>query len=151
MTQDVIETRAAEPDGGNTRPTEEEPMTTTAPDLTTTVDLWLQAYGETDPEIRAELLARVWAPEGILADPPFTGTGPAEIAGLVAAAQAQFPGHTFRRTSEIDAHHELARYTWEMVAPDGTPALAGTDVVLVDGDGRLAYVAGFFGEPTPLG
>ena len=125
-------------------------MTTTTTDLTTTVDTWLRAYGETDPAVRAELIATVWSPAGVLADPPFTGTGPDEIAALVAAAQAQFPGHTFRRTSEIDAHHDLARYTWEMVGPDGMPALAGTDVALVGADGRLAHVAGFFGDPAPL-
>jgi hypothetical protein len=125
-------------------------MTTTTATLNTTVDTWLRAYGETDAAVRAELIAQVWAPEGVLADPPFTGTGHDEITGLIAAAQAQFPGHTFRRTSEIDAHHDLARYTWEMVGPDGTPALAGTDVVLVGDDGRLTYVAGFFGEPAPL-
>lgn len=123
-------------------------MTTTVT-LETTVDTWLQAYGETDDAIRADLIAQVWAPDGVLVDPPFHGTGHAEIAALTRAAQEQFPGHTFLRTSEIDAHHDLARYTWELVGPDGTAAVAGTDVALVGADGRLRYVAGFFGEPTP--
>jgi len=126
-------------------------MTTTATNLTATVDTWLRAYGETDVAARVDLIERVWAPEGVLADPPFTGTGHEEIVGLIGAAQEQFPGHTFRRTSEIDAHHDLGRYTWEMVGPDGTAALAGTDVVLIGEDGRLRYVAGFFGQPAPLG
>ena len=122
---------------------------TTTRDLTATVDTWLQAYGETDAAARAALIEQVWAPEGVLVDPPFSGTGHAEIAALAGAAQGQFPGHTFRRTSEIDAHHDLARYTWELVGPDGTLAVAGTDVALVGEDGRLQYVAGFFGEPAP--
>ncbi|HUR73385.1 MAG TPA: nuclear transport factor 2 family protein, partial [Sporichthya sp.] len=125
---------------------------TTTLDLThrleKTVDTWLQAYGETDAATRAALIEQVWAPDGVLVDPPFTGTGHAEITDLAGAAQGQFPGHTFRRTSELDAHHDLARYTWELVGPDGTPAVAGTDVVLVGEDGRLRYVAGFFGEPA---
>ncbi|GAA0614726.1 nuclear transport factor 2 family protein [Sporichthya brevicatena] len=122
-------------------------MTTTVT-LELTVDTWLQAYGEPDEAARAALIAEVWAPDGVLADPPFTGTGHAQILALTGAAQGQFPGHTFRRTSELDAHHDLARYTWELVAPDGTAVLAGTDVVLVDDAGRLRYVAGFFGEPA---
>src|SRR4051812_17154048 len=115
----------------------EDPMTATTTNLTATVDTWLRAYGEPDPAIRTELIAQVWAAEGVLVDPPFSGTGHDEIGGLVAAAQGQFPGHTFRRTSEIDAHHDLARYTWELVGPDGTPAVAGTDVVLLGEDGRI--------------
>ena len=123
-------------------------MTTTVT-LETTVDTWLQAYGETDDATRAGLIAQAWAPDGVLVDPPFQGTGHAEIAALAGAAQGQFPGHTFLRTSEIDAHHDVARYTWELVGPDGVTAVAGTDVALVGADGRLRYVAGFFGEPTP--
>ena len=122
-------------------------MTTTVT-LETTVDTWLQAYGEPDDAIRAALIAQVWAPDGVLVDPPFQGTGHDEIAALAGAAQAQFPGHTFLRTSEIDAHHDLGRYTWELVGPDGTAAVTGTDVVLLGEDGRLRYVAGFFGEPA---
>lgn len=119
-------------------------------DLSTTVDTWLRAYGEPDPDKRAALIAEVWAPEGTLVDPPFTGTGPDEITALAGAAQGQFPGHTFRRTSGIDAHHDLARYTWELVGPDGTIAVGGTDVVALAADGRLLRVAGFFGDPPAL-
>ncbi len=118
--------------------------------LENTVDTWLHAYGETDDATRAALIERVWDPDGVLVDPPFSGTGHAEITALAGAAQGQFPGHTFRRTSAIDAHHDVARYTWELVGPDGTVAVAGTDVVLLGADGRLHYVAGFFGEPAPV-
>src|SRR3954463_11323628 len=128
----------------------EDPMTATTTDLTATVDTWLRAYGEPDPAIRAELIAQVWAPEGVLVDPPFSGTGRDEIAGLVAAAQGQFPGHTFRRTSEIDAHHDLARYTWELVGPDGPRGAAGPAPAFLGGVGRPQLVAGSLGEPAPL-
>lgn len=115
-------------------------------DLTTTIDTWLDAYGEPDPVRRADLIARVWAPAGTLADPPFEGTGHAEISGLVTAALQQFPGHRFRRTSGVDAHHGFARYAWELVGPDGQLAVRGLDVVEVGGDGKLLRVTGFFGD-----
>ena len=67
---------------------------------------------------------------------------------MAAALQTQFPGHTFRRTSTIDAHHGFARYEWELVAPDGAVALAGLDVAEVGDDGRLRRVVGFLG-PIP--
>jgi hypothetical protein len=115
-------------------------------DLTTTVDTWLAAYGEPDGARRAEMIAQVWAPTGTLADPPFEGTGHAEISGLADTAQQRFPAHQFRRTSGIDSHHGFARYSWEFVGPDGAVAVAGLDLAQVDGDGRLLRVTGFFGE-----
>lgn len=115
-------------------------------DLTTTIDTWLDAYGEPDDTRRAGLIAQVWALEGTLADPPFEGTGHAEISGLVAAALQQFPGHRFRRTSGVDSHHGYARYSWELVGPEGQLAVSGLDMARVDEDGKLVLVAGFFGD-----
>ena len=43
-----------------------------------------------------------------------------ESAGLYGALAAQFPGHGFRRSTEVDLHHDAARYGWELTAPDGT-------------------------------
>jgi hypothetical protein len=65
---------------------------------------------------------------------------------MVAAAQARFPGHRFRRLSGIDAHHDLLRFAWELAAPDGTVTVAGIDVGAVAPDGRLRAITGFFGD-----
>lgn len=64
---------------------------------------------------------------------------------MFAAVQAQFPRNAFRRTSIVDQHHDAARYEWELVAPDGTISVTGTDFVRLASDGRLATVVGFFG------
>lgn len=125
-------------------------MTTTAPDLTTVVDTHLAAYGEPDAAIRERLLAEAWAPDGVLLDPPITGEGRDGIARAAAALQQQFPGHGFRRTTAVDAHHGVARYGWVLESPDGTAVLAGLDVADVDAEGRLRRIVGFFGEPEPL-
>ena len=37
------------------------------------------------------------------------------------------------------------RYGWELVGPDGTVAVDGTDIVEIDDDGRLTRIVGFFG------
>lgn len=120
------------------------------PALTTTIDTWLDAYGEPDDTRRADLIGQVWASTGTLADPPFEGTGVAEIHALAGAAQQQFPGHRFRRTSGIDSHHQYARYTWDLLDPDGGIAVAGLDVARVDEHGKLVQIAGFFGDPPAL-
>jgi hypothetical protein len=127
-------------------PTELAPTELAPTELATTIDTHLAAYGETDSGRRGAMIAAVWAPNGILADPPIDGAGHAGINEMLGAVQSQFPGHTFRRTSDIDAHHGLARYGWEMVAADGSVSLTGMDVAELDADGKLARVAGFFGD-----
>jgi hypothetical protein len=122
----------------------------TVDDLTATVDRHLAAYGDPDVDRRRAAIALAWHPEGRLVDPPIEGTGHAGIDEVAAAVQRLYPGHTFRRSTAVDAHHEFARYGWELVAPDGTVAGHGVDVVRVTGDGRLAGVVGFLGEPGPL-
>ena len=125
-------------------------MTTTVPatDLTATIDGNLAAYGNPDGAARRAQLEKVWAADGALIDPPIDGTGIAGIDALMAAVQSQFPGHTFRRTSGVDAHHDVARYSWAMVAPDGSVSLEGLDVAVVDAEGRLTKILGFMG-PLP--
>ena len=115
-------------------------------DLTTTIDTHLAAYCEPDAERRAALVAQVWSPQGQLVDPPMEGEGLEAIAGLGDVVVTHYPGHTFQRTTNVDEHHGYARYGWALVAPDGTPAVTGTDIATVDSDGRLVKVIGFFGE-----
>lgn len=119
---------------------------TTAPTETAAlVDTHLEAYAEPDRARRTELLAQVWADDGQLLDPPFDGTGIAAIADLVDTVLEHFPGHAFRRTTAVDEHHAYARYGWELVGPDGTVAVGGTDVAEIV-DGRIVRVVGFFGD-----
>jgi hypothetical protein len=112
------------------------------------IDSHLAGYCEPDSVRRAALLSDVWEAHGILLDPPLTGTGPDEIAALVDVVLQHYPGHRFVRTSGIDAHHDHARYTWALTAPDGTASVIGTDVATIV-DGRLSRIIGFFGDLAP--
>jgi len=115
-----------------------------------TIDRYLDAYGDPDETTRRAKIDEVFAADATLSDPPFSATGADELHGAFGAVQAQFPGHPFRRTSAVDTHNGAARYSWALVNPDGEPALAGADFVLLAPDGRLARVVGFFGDPEPL-
>jgi SnoaL-like domain len=118
--------------------------------ITETIDTHLAGYCEADPERRRTLLDQVWAADGELVDPPLEGRGPEAIAALVDIVLQHYPDHRFRRTSEVDVHHDHARYAWELVGPDGTVAVAGLDVATLDADGRLTRIIGFFGELPAL-
>lgn len=115
-------------------------------DITTTVDTYLSAYTDPDTERRAALIAAAWTEDGRLVDPPLTGEGHDGISAAADALQQQFAGHRFRRVSDVDDHHGMLRFAWELVAPDGTVVLTGLDVGEVAEDGRLARITGFFGE-----
>ena len=65
---------------------------------------------------------------------------------MIAAVQAQFPGLVMRRTSAVDAHHDLVRFTWALGAPGAEPTFAGVDVAKFDADGKLHRIIGFAGE-----
>ena len=117
-------------------------------DLQSTIDTYLDAYGEPDVDRRAKLVDEVWAEDGALIDPPLDATGRAGISDMAGAVQASYAGHTFRRTSGIDHHHGFARYEWELVSPDGTTALSGLDLAEIGDDGLIRRVVGFLG-PIP--
>ena len=121
-------------------------MTDLTTDVTTTVDGYLAAWNERDPQRRAELIERVWAPDGQLIDPPMAGERHEGISAMAEAMHTHYEGHRFERISGVDAHHEHVRFAWQLVGPDGQVALTGLDVADVAGDGRLARVVGFFGD-----
>ncbi len=118
-------------------------------DVETTVDTYLAAWSEPDEVRRADMIGAAWTVDGRLTDPPLAGEGHDGINEMATALQVHYPGHTFRRTSGIDTHHEYVRFSWDLVGPDGTAAITGIDVGELSEDGRLQRITGFFGDlPT---
>jgi hypothetical protein len=155
---DSTETNSTETNSTETNSTESTSTTASAAaitsdrgaDLTARIDAHLAAYCDPDPDRRAGPLADAWTADGRLVDPPMEATGPGAISGLADVVAQHYPGHVFRRTSMVDHHHEFARYSWALVAPDGSDAVTGLDVVRVAPDGRIAGIVGFFGDLTPV-
>jgi hypothetical protein len=105
-------------------------------------DRYFAAWNETDPDARLALIARTWTEDGTYLDPLLEGTGHAGIDAMMAAAQPQFDGARFVRTSEVDAHHDVVRFSWALGPEDG-PALAGVDFGVI-ADGRFRLITGYF-------
>lgn len=117
-------------------------------DLATTIDTHLAGYAEADPDRRRDLLTSVWATDGVLLDPPLEGDGIDAIIGCGDAVVTHYPGHRFVRTSGIDVHHGVARYSWELRDPSDATVLEGIDIAETGDDGRIRRIVGFFG-PLP--
>ena len=116
--------------------------TATATAIEQLVDRYIDAWNETDPAARRDLIAQTWTEDGTYLDPLLSAAGHAGIDGMIAAAQPQFDGARFRRTSDADAHHDVVRFSWAL-GPEDNLALAGVDFGVVAG-GRFRSITGFF-------
>jgi len=113
------------------------------------IDRYIDTWNETDPARRRALIDRTWTEDATYLDPLLQGAGRAGIDAMVQAVQARYPGNRFRRTSEVDVHHDRVRFSWTL-GPDGGPALAqGIDFGMLSSADLLAAVTGFLDLPAP--
>lgn len=121
---------------------------TTTPDLTV-IDTYLETWNETDAAKRGALIAASLGADLWYRDPMLEADGLDAYDQMIAAVQAQFPGLEMRRTSGVDAHRDLVRFTWALGAPGAEPTFAGLDVAKFDDDGKLHRIIGFAGNDVP--
>ncbi|MGY1624455.1 nuclear transport factor 2 family protein [Geodermatophilus sp. SYSU D00965] len=113
---------------------------TASPDLAAR---YLAAWNQTDPAARRAAVAELFTEDARYTDPLADVAGRDAIEATIAAVQTQFPGFVFRLAGPVDAHHEQVRFTWHL-GPEGEEApIAGFDVAVTDGDGRIRAVLGF--------
>ena len=117
-------------------------------DFTELAGRYIATWNETDPSARRAMVEETFSSSGRYVDPLADVTGHDQIDAFIAAAQAQFSGLTFRLAGNVDAHHDQARFTWELGpygdGDDGAEAVVvGFDVAQRDADGRLALILGF--------
>jgi hypothetical protein len=120
-------------------------ITENTTDITAIVDAYLATWNEPDAATRAALVEQAWAVDGRYVDPLQELTGHEELGTLAPTLDQHYPGHRISRTSDVDAHHNVVRFGWDLTAADGTVVIAGIDVGVVGEDGRLKGIAGFFG------
>ncbi len=128
-----------------------ETMMSEQTDIAAIVDTSLAALAEPDKAKRREMIMQAWAEDGSLTDPPLAGEGHDGLSQFADAVCEHYAGHSFRRTSAVDVHHDRFRYSWELVAADGSVTVAGIDVGDLAADGRLHTVTGFFGDLPAAG
>ena len=118
---------------------------------TRVIDRYIAIWNETDPARRRDLIASTWTEDASYLDPLVAAEGADAIDATIAAVQQQFPGFTFRLGGPVDAHHNLARFTWELAPKTDQEAIVvGFDVVVFAPDGRLQQVHGFLDKvPVP--
>ncbi|GAA1563790.1 nuclear transport factor 2 family protein [Actinomadura kijaniata] len=104
---------------------------------------YLAAWNQTDPGARRAALAEIWTHDGVYTDPMGVARGLEAIDAAIAAVQRQFPDLVFTLAGPVDAHHDIARFTWELGPAGGEPLVVGFDVAVFTREGRIGRVHGF--------
>src|ERR1700722_19767641 len=107
------------------------------------IDRYLACWNETDSTTRRDQITKTWADDASYIDPLVDARGHDAIDAAIAATQGQFPGHVFALAGPVDAHHDVARFSWGLGRDGKDPLVIGSDVASVGTDGRLARVVGF--------
>lgn len=107
------------------------------------VDRYLAIWNEKDSTRRRAMIEITWTEDATYVDPVMRSEGHEGIDRMIAAAQAQFPGHSFRLLEGPDAHNDRLRFRWTLGPADGPTIIDGSDFALIAADGRLASVSGF--------
>jgi hypothetical protein len=96
-----------------------------------------------DAAVRRANIRGLFAEQCSYTDPNATVLGHDGIDGLIGAVQKQFAGLSFVLGGSVDAHHDVARFTWHAMAPGRQePVAIGFDVLVMDGS-RIKQVVGF--------
>ncbi|GLQ90406.1 nuclear transport factor 2 family protein [Dyella flagellata] len=104
---------------------------------------YIRSWNETDSLRRLALLEEIYTEHARYTDPMITSTGWEAINATISAVQKMFPGHVFGLLGEVDAHHDMMRFRWQLSEPGANePLVIGFDVAVLE-DGRISHVCGF--------
>jgi hypothetical protein len=110
--------------------------------FTDLIDRYIAIWNETDVERRRNLIAQTWTENSSYVDPLIQAEGHTGIDAMVQGVQERFPGYRFRRASDVDAHNDRVRFSWELVQEGGPSLAGGVDFGVIVG-GRLQVITGF--------
>ncbi|MFF0288051.1 nuclear transport factor 2 family protein [Streptomyces sp. NPDC005262] len=108
------------------------------------VQRYFAAWNAATPEDLAKAVAAAFTEDATYTDPLADVRGHDGLATAIGGARQQFPGFEFQLTGTPDGHHDIVRFSWDLVSTaDGSAPAAGSDVITLDDDGRISSVNGF--------
>ena len=109
------------------------------------IDSYCAAWNEECEQNRLTLLRSCMIEDAVYVDPTTSLKGLAQLSEHIAAVFKRFPRSKIIRTSGIDHHHGIGRFSWVKELHDGSRLADSIDVVEFAADGKLHRVIGFFG------
>ncbi|MCZ6639998.1 MAG: nuclear transport factor 2 family protein [Gammaproteobacteria bacterium] len=108
---------------------------------------YFQAWNEPVVDKRDALLKNCWADNAEYTDPGTHAKGRAALSMEIGnfLSNEQLKGFSIVQASNIDVHHRVFRFQWEMRDSDGNAVTPGMDYGEYDDQGRITKIVGFFG------
>jgi hypothetical protein len=123
-------------------------------DITELVGRFVGVWNEPDAEARRRTITSLWSKNGATLHKTAENSarGYEAIEARVASAYEKWVrtgGFVFKSRNNVDAHHDVVKFGWQMVpVGGGEPAATGVDVLILDDDGRIR-VDYMFNDPDP--
>lgn len=108
------------------------------------------AWQQADAGKRLDLLKACFAEDGRYVDPTAEVRGRTGLCDHIEDVLQSSDGRV-ELTSKPTNHHDVVHFTWHMIGPDGREYVSGHDFVRLNEAGKIAFLAGFFGDPDPIG
>jgi hypothetical protein len=120
-------------------------------DAAALVERYMSAWHVPDEEARRKAVAELWAADGSYVDPSHDISGHDALYDVTTAIYDEFVHprkYFFRASSTVQSHHNVMRFTWELAETGTGQAVdGGLDVLVTDGEGRIAADYKFVGPP----
>ncbi len=114
---------------------------------TVAVARYFEAWNAREEGALGKAVGAAFCEDVTYTDPLADVVGHDGLVAAIAGAHAQFPGYEFRQLGEVDGHHDIVRFGWELVSVvDGAAPVAGFDVMRLGEDGRIRSVLGFLDQ-----
>jgi hypothetical protein len=107
-------------------------------------DAWFAAWATTDPSACQMALAAIATPSVTFRDQFSAVEGVEDLAAHIAGAQRFMPGITIARTGDVSQCQGTLLARWSARAGDGQERGHGASVFMLDLQGRIASVVGFW-------
>jgi uncharacterized protein YndB with AHSA1/START domain len=114
----------------------------------TIVDTWFDAWAEPDADTRARMLAEIATPEIRFRDRYSFTDGADDLLPHIAAAQRFMPGIRSKRQGDIRHCQGVVLADWIARNAEGQEKGAGTNVFVLNAEGRIESVTGLWAPPA---
>ncbi|HSC63703.1 MAG TPA: nuclear transport factor 2 family protein, partial [Caldimonas sp.] len=88
---------------------------------------YLATWNETDAQRRRRLLAETFTDDAGYVDPLMSGSGAAQLDGLIGGVHARFPGFRFAVLGTPDGHGDHVRFSWSLGPAGAEAPIKGSD------------------------
>ncbi|MFI6316597.1 nuclear transport factor 2 family protein [Nonomuraea sp. NPDC050556] len=101
------------------------------------VERYFASWNEKNAAARRTTIDEIWDEDASYLDPMGLARGRDAVDATIATLQSQFPDFAYSLAGTVDAHHNVARFSWEF------GPVAGFSVVVINDNDQITSVFGF--------